>query len=107
LFVYDAEMVSSPLLLWPLIGLFYQPWMTVGDDFGAIRGINLWQGKMNNSEEICPSTAVFTIHPLGLHTGSNLVHRSGKLEINRPSYGTANRGSKLKHNVDCSPSFRK
>jgi hypothetical protein len=44
LFIYYWRAVEqSPLLLRPLIGLFYQPWMTNDDDWGAISGMNEWQ----------------------------------------------------------------
>jgi hypothetical protein len=36
----------SPLLLWPFIGLFYQPWMIDGDDCGEISGMKESQGKI-------------------------------------------------------------
>jgi hypothetical protein len=35
----------GPLLLRPLIGLLYQPWLIDGEDCGAINGVNEWQEK--------------------------------------------------------------
>jgi hypothetical protein len=39
LFMYGAGVEPRPLLLRPLIGLLYQPWMIDGDGFGAISGM--------------------------------------------------------------------
>jgi hypothetical protein len=38
--IYGAGVEPSPLLLRPFIGPLYQPWMTDGDDCGAIGEIN-------------------------------------------------------------------
>jgi hypothetical protein len=37
--IYGTEVEPSPLLLPPFIGLLYQPWMTDGEDCGAIGGV--------------------------------------------------------------------
>jgi hypothetical protein len=37
---YFTEVVPSPLLLKPLIVLPYQPWLIVGDEYGALGGMN-------------------------------------------------------------------
>jgi hypothetical protein len=60
LLTYGTGMEPSPLLLKPLIGLLYHPWMIGADDCGAISGMNEWQRKPKYSEEICPSAAVST-----------------------------------------------
>jgi hypothetical protein len=52
--MYGAGVERSPLSLRPLIGLLYQPWMTDGDDCGAISG---WMsGKGNRSTRRKPAT---------------------------------------------------
>jgi hypothetical protein len=43
--IYGAGTEPSPLVLWPFIGISYQPWMINGDDCGATSGTNAWQGK--------------------------------------------------------------
>jgi hypothetical protein len=53
----------SPLLLRPSIGLLLQPWMVDGDDYGAISGMNDWQGKSRCSESTCLSAALSTTDP--------------------------------------------
>jgi hypothetical protein len=60
LFIYEAAVEPSPLLLRPFIGLLYQLWMIDGDDCGAISGTNEWQGKPEYSEETCRSAALST-----------------------------------------------
>jgi hypothetical protein len=55
LFISCAAVEPSPLLLMPLSGLLYQPWMTNGNDCGAISGMNEWQGKPKYTEKTCPS----------------------------------------------------
>jgi hypothetical protein len=53
-FVYGVRVERSALLLRPLIGLLYQPWMIDdGDDYRAISGTNERQGKPA-SVTICP-----------------------------------------------------
>jgi hypothetical protein len=52
LFICGAEVGSNPLLLRPLIGLFYQPWMRDGDDCGTVSGMNEWLEKPKYSEKI-------------------------------------------------------
>jgi hypothetical protein len=54
---------TSPLLLWPIVALLYQPWMIDGDDCGAVGGMNEWQGKLEYWEETCPSAAPSTTDP--------------------------------------------
>jgi hypothetical protein len=58
-----AGVEQSPLLLWPLIGLLYQPWMIDGFDCKAVSGMNKWQGKPKYSEETYPSVALYTTDP--------------------------------------------
>jgi hypothetical protein len=58
-----AEVEPSPLLLRPLIGLLYQPWMINGADCGAIGEMNDWQGKPKYWDETCHSTALSTTDP--------------------------------------------
>jgi hypothetical protein len=40
------------------IDLLYQPWMTDGDDCGAISGMNERQEKPKASEKTCPNAVV-------------------------------------------------
>jgi hypothetical protein len=61
----------SSTILRPFIGLLQQPWMTDGDDCGAVSGINEWQGKPKYSEETCHSAALSTTDPMWLEPGSN------------------------------------
>jgi hypothetical protein len=61
--MYGAGVEPSPLLLRSFIGLLYQPWVIDGDDYGAISGMNEWQGKPNFPEKTCPSAAVSTSDP--------------------------------------------
>jgi hypothetical protein len=42
LFVHRIDDAEPILLLRPFTGPLYQPWMTDGDDCGAIGGINEW-----------------------------------------------------------------
>jgi hypothetical protein len=53
-FIYGAGVEPSPLLLRPVIGLLYQPWMIYGDDCGVTSGINGGQGKPKYSEKNLP-----------------------------------------------------
>jgi hypothetical protein len=39
---------TSPPVLWPFIGVLYQPWMIDGDDCGAVSGMKEWQGKQKS-----------------------------------------------------------
>jgi hypothetical protein len=58
-------------------------------DDGEIGGMMTGrQGKPMNSEETCPSVALFT-PSLTCCPDANPVHRGGKLSTNRLSYGTA------------------
>jgi hypothetical protein len=54
-------------------------------DFGAISGMNNWQGKPKYSEKTCPSAALSTTNPTLLDQGSNPGRRDGKPAINRLS----------------------
>jgi hypothetical protein len=45
LFIYGAGVESKPLLLRAIIGLLDKPWMIDDDDYGAVSGMNGWQGK--------------------------------------------------------------
>jgi hypothetical protein len=46
-FIYWAGQEQNLLLLRPLIGLLYQPWiMDGGDDCAAVGRMNDWQGKL-------------------------------------------------------------
>jgi hypothetical protein len=40
LLIYGAGAEPTPLLLRQFIGLLYQPWVTDGDDHGAVSGMN-------------------------------------------------------------------
>jgi hypothetical protein len=62
-FIYCAGVEPSPLLLWPFIGLLYQPWMIDGDDCVAVSGMNEEQGKPECSEKTCPSAAFSATNP--------------------------------------------
>jgi hypothetical protein len=53
----------SLLLLRPFSGLLYQPWMVDGDDYGAISGMNEWEGKPKYWEKTCHSAALSTTNP--------------------------------------------
>jgi hypothetical protein len=45
----------SPLVLRPSIGLLFQPWMiSADDDFGAIGGMNEWQGNRSTGRKPAP-----------------------------------------------------
>jgi hypothetical protein len=58
-------MEPMSLLLGPLIGLLYHPWMTeYNDDFRALTGMNEWQGKLKYSEKACLSAALSTTDPI-------------------------------------------
>jgi hypothetical protein len=50
---------------------------------------NNWQGKPKNSEETCPSAALFTTNPTWPNPGPTPGLRGGKIAINRLSYGTS------------------
>jgi hypothetical protein len=63
LFICEAGVEPSPLLLRPFIGLLYQQWVIDGDDCGAVGGMDEWQGKPKYWEETCPSAAVSTTNP--------------------------------------------
>jgi hypothetical protein len=63
LFIYGAGVEPSPLILLPLIGLLYQPWMIDGGHCGAVR-MNEWQGKPKYSARTCPRAALSTTDPI-------------------------------------------
>jgi hypothetical protein len=50
----------SPLVLRPIIGLLYRPWMIDDDDddCGAVCGMNDWQGNQKYLEKPCQAAAV-------------------------------------------------
>jgi hypothetical protein len=52
------------LLLRPLTGLLYEPWMINGDDRGAIGGVPEWHRKRKYSEKTCPSAIWSTTDPV-------------------------------------------
>jgi hypothetical protein len=54
---------TSPLILWPFIGLLYQLWIIECSDYGAISEMNEWQGKPMYSAETSPSVALSTTDP--------------------------------------------
>jgi hypothetical protein len=89
LFIYGAGVEPSRLLLRPLIGLLYQPLLIDGDDYGAVSGMNEWQGKPKYLEETYPNVALSTTDPTWLDPRSNHGHRGGKPGSNSLSYGTA------------------
>jgi hypothetical protein len=89
LFMYEAGVEPSPLLLRPFIGLLFQPWMIHGDNCRAVTGMNEWQGKPKHSDKICPSTDVSTTDPTWLDAGSRPAHRFGNLASNRLKNATA------------------
>jgi hypothetical protein len=64
-------MESSGLLLRPLIGILYQPWMIEDVGFGAIGETNDWQGKLMYLEKTYPSTTLSTTNPTRLEPGSS------------------------------------
>jgi hypothetical protein len=78
LFIAGTEVEPSPLLLRPFIGLLHQPWMVDADDYGAIGGMNEWQGKPMYSEETFPSAAQTTTDPIRPDLGSKTGRRGGK-----------------------------
>jgi hypothetical protein len=71
LFIYlTAGVEPSPQLLWPLIGLLYQPWKVYGNDCEAIGGINNCQGKLKYWEKSFPGAVFSTTDRSWLDTGS-------------------------------------
>jgi hypothetical protein len=64
LFLYGDGVKPIPPLVWPLIGLLYQPW-------GAVSGTNAWQGKAKYSEGTFPSAVLSATDPALLDLGSN------------------------------------
>jgi hypothetical protein len=73
----------------PFIGLFYQPRMIDGNDFGAISGLNEWQGKPKLSEETRLSAVLATTNTTRLEPGSYPGLGGGKPKTGCLSYGTA------------------
>jgi hypothetical protein len=82
--MYWARVEPSPLLLWPFIGLLYQPWMIDGDECGAITG----RGNWSTRRKPVP-VPLSTTDPTWLDLGSNPGRRGGKQANNRLRYGTA------------------
>jgi hypothetical protein len=87
-FIYGAGVEPSPLLLGPFIGL-YQLWMIDGDDCGAIKGMNEWQGKPKYSENNHPGADLITKVPTRHGPGSKPGRLGGKPATNGLSYATA------------------
>jgi hypothetical protein len=58
-----AGVEPSQLLLRPLLGLLYQPYIIDGDDCGAVTEMNEWQGNLKYSVKISPSAALSTVNP--------------------------------------------
>jgi hypothetical protein len=59
-----AGVEPSPLLLRPVIGLLYQPWMTGRSDFGAISGMNeCGRGNRSSRRKPASSAALSTKYP--------------------------------------------
>jgi hypothetical protein len=61
--MYGAEVELSPLLVKPLISLFYQPRIIDGDDCGAVCGMNEWQGKLKYLQKTSPSATLSNTDP--------------------------------------------
>jgi hypothetical protein len=78
-----AGVEPSPLLLQPLISLLYQPRMIDGYGYGAVSGMNEWQGNSKYSENTCPSAALTSTDATLIGAGSNLGCRGGKPANNR------------------------
>jgi hypothetical protein len=60
--------------------------MIDGDDYGAVGGMNEWQGKQQYSEKTCPAAVLFTTKLTLPHTGLNLGLRDGKPATDRLSH---------------------
>jgi hypothetical protein len=88
-------MEPSPRSLRQFIGALYQPWIIDGDDFGAISGMNAWQGKQKYSEETYPSAALFNTDPSGLTRARSRARAVGS---RRPiALGTTRHGLRMFH----------
>jgi hypothetical protein len=57
-FIYEAGVEPSPLLLQPYIGI----WM-IDVDCGGVTGINALHEKPNYSKKTCPNAALHTTVP--------------------------------------------
>jgi hypothetical protein len=88
LFICEAGVEPSPLLLQPFIGLLYQTWMIDGDDWVAISEMNDLQWKPKYSQRISPRVALSTTDLTWLDRGPNPDCRGWKPDTNRPIYGT-------------------
>jgi hypothetical protein len=80
--------VSSPLLLRPLL-LLYQPWTMMDDDECGVLGGMLGRGNWSKRRKPVPRAALSTTNPTRPHARSNPGHRCGKRASNLLSYGTA------------------
>jgi hypothetical protein len=87
-FIYGAGVEPSALLLRPFIGLLYQPWLIYSDDYGAIGGMNEWQGKPKCSEKTHASAVLSTTDLTRFDPGSKSGHCGGKPATYRPRYST-------------------
>jgi hypothetical protein len=81
LFIYWALIDPNPLLLRPLIGLFYQHWMKDGEDFRAIFGMNDCQRKPRYSVEIAPVPLCPSQIPHDLIRARNLAAEVGSWHL--------------------------
>jgi hypothetical protein len=84
LFIYLDGVELSPLLLRPLIGLLYQPWIIDGDYCGALIGMNDLQGRPKYSEKTRPSAALST-----MNFTDWTCTRTWATAVGRPNYGTS------------------
>jgi hypothetical protein len=76
--ICGAGVEPSPLLLRPLIGLLYKPWITDGDNCGEISGMNERQGQSKYSEKtLSQYLSVHHRYHVTWH-GSNPDRRGGK-----------------------------
>jgi hypothetical protein len=89
IFVYAARVETSPLILWPFIGLLCQPWLIDCVDCQIVSGMNEWQQKLKYSEETCPSAALSITGHTWLDQSTNSGRCDGKPATNRLSYAVA------------------
>jgi hypothetical protein len=94
---YWAEVEPSPLLLRQFIGLFYQPWKIDGDDFGAIDGMNEWQGQ---PAPVCPPQISHDF--TGARTRATVVasRRLTAISTAQPSVGRKLNSERAPHHSD-------
>jgi hypothetical protein len=85
LLIYCAGVEPSSLLLRPLTGLLYLPWMMDDTNWW----INDWQGKLKCSETTFPSAALPIANPRILDGGWNPSRGGGNPATKRLSDGTA------------------